>query len=1251
MSLWKKITLALVATLLLLVLLIVGLVSTNAGISFITGQAVKYVPGLSIGKVEGNIAGLKLHQFRYQIPGIDVSADNLGVELTLKCLAKGTLCVDSVNSKGINVQVNTALLPASEPVEPTAPLTELLAPLPITLSELSLKETQVTIDEMVITLAEFSTAAQWQGRHVTLSPTLIDKLHVSLPAQPEANKPEPEPVAEPATPEDALGEKLEAIFSQPFLQELPEVIIPVDVEIQRIEAKDLQVFGDSQLLINEILLEGQINDSEVNLTTFRVNAPEGTASMVGKAELKQNWPVELTLNSALNIPELRGEKVKVEFKGDVLGELNLYANVSGPVSANLHAYVNLAEKGLPLLATLESPRLQWPVSGEAQYRADGVKLRLNGKAQDYALSLRSDLSGSEIIPVKVRLDGKGNEKQFSLTRLRLLTMEGTADLSGKVDWSKAISWNTVLLIDGINTAKTLPDWPATLAGKIVTRGSLHGGNWRIDVPELNLTGNVMQQKLLATGKLSGDAAGFWQVPKLNVSLGDNRLVAQGDLGKKWNLDTTLVVPNLGKVLPGAKGTINGLFKLRGSQKAPQVNTNLQIAQLRVEDLTIDKVSLVGDLFSAEQVSGDLKLIVEKLKQGENQIKSLLLTAKGNEKAHHLQLTMEGQPVAGGLRLDGQFNRGTGLWKGNLNNVDLRTIVGQWHTNRAVALDFNSQTQMATIAAHCWMNENAEICLDKTAQVGKQGQASLSLKRVDLRLLKPIVPDTVLAGIFTGRANVSWSEGGFPNGVVTLDGQGVRVVQNVNGKELPVSFNTITLNSRFDQNRASADWLVDVKGNGSVKGNLLVKAPQTSRALSGSLEVNHLSMDLIKPILSDNEQAAGYLEGKLYFAGTTKAPRITGDLNLDKLQVKTQWSPVTVDSGFVRINFQGTKSVLSGHIKTKEGGLDINGDADWRKMDAWRANIAAKGDKLIVLMPPMIQLSLSPDLTIAASPERLKLDGTVRVPWAKIIVNEVPESAVGVSSDEVILDSRLKPVEEKQAGIPIEGNLMLDIGPNVYLEAFGLKSKLKGKLKVLQDLKGLGLHGEVVLIDGEFRAYGQDLVIKEGEIVFAGPPDQPRFNINAIRNPDATEDGVTAGIRVTGYADKPAVELYSEPALSQEETLSYLLRGQGLNTENQDGSMMTSMLIGMGIAKSGKLVGTIGETFGIRDLALDTTGVGDSSQVVVSGYILPGLQVKYGVGIFDSLATLTLRYRLMPRLYLEAVSGVDQALDLLYQFEF
>lgn len=176
-------------------------------------------------------------------------------------------------------------------------------------------------------------------------------------------------------------------------------------------------------------------------------------------------------------------------------------------------------------------------------------------------------------------------------------------------------------------------------------------------------------------------------------------------------------------------------------------------------------------------------------------------------------------------------------------------------------------------------------------------------------------------------------------------------------------------------------------------------------------------------------------------------------------------------------------------------------------------------------------------------------------------------------------------------------------------------------------------------------------MRKGQILFSGPADQPFLNLEAIRNPDNTANGVIAGVRVTGLADRPKVEIFSDPAMSQENALSYLLRGEGLDSGDADSSQMTSMLISLGVAQSGQLVGKIGETFGISDLALDTQGVGDKSQVVVSGKITNDLQVKYGVGIFDSLATLTLRYRLMPRLYLEAVSGVNQAIDLLYQFEF
>jgi len=339
------------------------------------------------------------------------------------------------------------------------------------------------------------------------------------------------------------------------------------------------------------------------------------------------------------------------------------------------------------------------------------------------------------------------------------------------------------------------------------------------------------------------------------------------------------------------------------------------------------------------------------------------------------------------------------------------------------------------------------------------------------------------------------------------------------------------------------------------------------------------------------------------------------------------------------------------IQTSQGQIALNGDADWSQLDNWRARVAAKGQKIRVTVPPMVRMDVSPDLVFEATPSLFNLDGRVDIPWARITVQEVPESAVGVSSDEVLLDKDLKPVAPKTSGIPINSNLVIHVGNDVRLSAFGLKAKLNGDLKLAQDKRGLGLNGQINIPSGRFHAYGQDLIVRKGELQFSGPPDQPYVNIEAIRNPEATEDDVTAGVRVTGLADEPKVEIFSDPAKSQQEALSYLLRGQGLGATGSDSDALTSALVGLGVAQSGQVVGKIGETFGVSNLALDTAGVGDSQQVQVSGYVLPGLQVKYGVGIFDSLATLTLRYRLMPKLYLEAVSGISQALDVLYQFEF
>lgn len=1272
MSLIKKICFGFLIVLLLLVGAVAYLLGTTSGLHMTLNAAARWVPGLDIASVSGGWRDLTLKGVKYQMPGVTVNAGQFHLSLDLACFKNSSLCVNALTAQDVDVVVKTKEMTPSAPVEETSePTTNLSTPYPITLRMLTLNNVKVSVDDTAISLGEFRTGAQWQERALTLLPTKISGLLIALPKTPQNPLPEAiQPAVEvakkvgeqvdkaakpaPVPEEKPLGETLKELFAKPLLPDLPEIRLPLDITVKEVSGEQLRLTGDTEVLITSLLLQASTQDQHIKLDNFDVKSPQGTLSAQGQATLTGSWPVEMVANSTLNIEPLKGEKVKLNVGGGLREELKVALNLSGPIGAQLDVQTQLAEVGLPLALTLQSKQLKWPLSGEAQYQVNDFRLRFNGKATDYALSTRANIKGQDLPPAVLTLDGKGNVEQFKLDRLRLAALQGNTDLTALLDWSKAISWNSQLTLSGINTAKQWPEWPAKLDGKITTRGSLHGGSWQLQVPVLQLDGNVKQNKVTARGTLSGNAAGQWKIPGIDLTLGRNQLNVKGQLDEKsWNLDANIDAPRLDGALPGLGGTAKGLLKLRGNLQAPQLLADLTASGLQWQALRINRVKIDGDVRSSDQIQGQLAVRVEQLKQDALDISLLTLDAKGSEKQHQLQLKIDGKPVSGQLALQGSFDRQQQRWRGNLNNTRFDTPVGEWRLTRAIALDYLNTAQKISIGPHCWQNPNAELCVPKTIEAGQSGQASVVLNRFDLAMIKPFLgPETALSGVFTGRADVSWKPGGaLPDAKVSLVGNGVKVVQQVQGNALPIAFDRLNLNAGLSNGRAQADWLIKLTNNGQFDGNVQVADPQVRRIISGNVNITNISLAMINPALMKGEKAAGMLNANLRLGGSAQKPLVYGRMALDKVDIDGHWMPFDMTDGRLVMNFDGMTSTMEGLVSTTRGQLNLSGDADWRDINAWRARIAAKGDKLRVTVPPMIRIDVSPDLVFEATPQLFSLNGSVDIPWARITVQELPESAVGVSSDEVMLDDQLKPIQPKTAGIPINSNLMIHVGNDVRLDAFGLKARLKGDLKVVQDKNGLGLNGQIDIPSGRFHAYGQDLIVRKGQLMFSGPPDQPLLNIEAIRNPESTEDDVTAGVRVTGLADAPKLEVFSDPAKSQQEALSYLLRGQGLGSSGADGNAMTSMLIGMGVAQSGQLVGKIGEAFGVSNLALDTQGVGDSSQVVVSGYVLPGLQVKYGVGIFDSLATLTLRYRLMPKLYLEAVSGLDQALDLLYQFEF
>ncbi|UYW72829.1 autotransporter assembly complex protein TamB [Pseudocitrobacter faecalis] len=1259
MSLWKKISLGVLIFIVLLIGAVAFLIGTTKGLHLLFNAANRWVPGLEIGQVTGGWRDLTLKNVRYTQPGVAVNAGEFHLAVKTECLWSSSLCVDDIALRDVNVAIDSSKMPPSSPAaeeEESGPL-NLSTPYPITLSRVSLNNVNIKIDDTTVSVMDFMTGLNWQEKNLTLTPTTLQGLLIALPkvadvAQKEVVEPK---IENPQPQEKPLGETMKDLFSKPVLPEMTDVHLPLNLNIESFSGEQLRVTGDTDLTVYKMLLKVSSIDGNMKLDTLDIDSSQGTVNATGTAQLTNDWPVDITLNSTLNIDPLKGEKIKLKLGGDVRKQLELGVNLSGPVDMSLRAQTQLAEAGLPLNLEVNSKQLYWPFTGEKQFQADDLKLKLSGKMTDYTLSFATAVKGQGVPPANIKLDAKGNELQVNLDKLTVAALEGTTELKALLDWQQAISWRGELALHGINTAKEVPDWPSKLDGLIKTQGSLYGGTWQMDVPSLKITGNVKQNKVNVDGSLKGNSYMQWTIPGLHLELGRNSADVKGELGvKDLNLDATIDAPNLDNALPGLGGTAKGLVKVRGTVEAPQLLADITARGLRWQELTVGQVRVEGDVKSTDQIAGNLDVRVERIAQPGVDIRLVDISAKGSEKQHTLNLRINGEPVSGQLALAGSFDRKEERWKGALSDTRFQTPVGPWSLSRAIALDYRNKEQKISVGPHCWTNPNAELCVPQTIDAGATGRAQVNLNRFDLAMLKPFMPEeTQASGVFSGNADVSWdtTKEGLPQGKVTLNGRNVKVTQIVNDAPLPVAFDTLNLNADLHNNRAELGWMIRLTNNGQLDGQVQVTDPQGRRNLGGNVNIRNFSLAMINPIFAKGEKAAGTLNANLRLGGDVQGPQLFGQMLLNGVDLDANFMPFDMQPSQIAMNFNGTRSTLQGEVVTQQGRISLSGNADWTQIDNWRASVAAKGSRVRITVPPMVRLDVSPDVVFNATPSLFTLDGSVDVPWARIVVHDVPESAVGVSSDEVMLNDQLQPENPKTASIPINSNLTIHVGNNVRLDAFGLKARLTGDLKVAQDKQGLGLNGQINIPEGRFHAYGQDLIVRKGELLFSGPPDQPLLNIEAIRNPDATEDDVTAGIRVTGPADQPKAEVFSDPAMSQQMALSYLVRGQGLDSDQSDSAAMTSMLIGLGVAQSGQVVGKIGETFGVSNLALDTQGVGDSSQVVVSGYVLPGLQVKYGVGIFDSLATLTLRYRLMPKLYLEAVSGIDQALDLLYQFEF
>ena len=1266
------------AVILVPVLGVAGALSFDAGQRGLIQLADKMLDSFSVEQIEGGLQnGLVLNNVRYQTAGIDTHIAQARLQLDFGCLLSREVCLRDFTLNKPTIAINTALLPPSTPDDSkSGSMKRISLPIGINAENLVVQDLSVNVDQTHLTLSHFKSAVSLNNeKGLTLAPTEINDISVISKKLPEV-KPEPQ-AKQPNKPVD--WDAIEQSLTPAFLGNVSEIILPFDLHIPAIKGKNWHYQAVNEkgetlqsIEIPSLIAQADTVDNQLQLQKLAVESSLGNLSSQGKLQLDGDMPLDLTLKSHLEPLKSDGKEilpasdVDLTLSGSLKKSTALSLKIKGVLDAELNGEVQLAQDKMPLNLTLNVAKGQYAfVNTMAPLKINDVTLKLTGDLLNYHAELKGGVDGMDYIPAsQVDLNADGKLYEVTVNKLGIASLDGKSEFVGAANWKEGANWDVQADLEKMNIGFYVPVMPATLSGKLHSRGFAGSQGWQVELPVADLNGTLSSKLISLKGSATLNQNVLLTVPDLQVRYGENHLNAKGVLDDHSDFVLDVYAPNLRGLWSDLSGNVKGHAAISGQFTSPNLDLDLTSSNLHLQGLQLSKVSAKGNIKSDPLAKGQFNIKAEQLHYGESvKLRLLDLALSGDEQNHLLTLKSQGEPVAANLQINGHFDRTLEQWKGTLSQAKFDTPIGDVKSNQAIAVAYDNKQTQANIASHCWQNPDVELCFPQAFNAGKQGNIPFQFKRVNLDLVNKLIEQDSFKGNLQAQGNVAWFTDKPFQFTAKVDGNHLAFSQKLDYRMFKLDIPKLTLNADIQNNNLVLKTDINVHNQGRVVGDIHLNDLAKNRQLGGTLAIERLSLSIANQLLTSGESVNGEVVSKLSFGGNLEKPLLNGDFNIRNIRTKLKSMPVNITDGDIAVHFHGNNSTLQGKIETSDSRLNLTGRANWANIEHWTTELNAQANNFNVDIPSMAKLRFSPNITVKANPKELNLSGTVDIPWARIRIDSLPDTAEPVSEDEVILNGPHKSKEElikrefaakTKSGMDIRSDLRINIGKDVSLDAYGLKTNLHGLLSVKQDRGNLGLFGQINLTKGRYTSFGQDLLIRKGQINFSGQPSQPMLNIEAIRNPEAMEDSkITAGVRVIGTADRPDVTIFSEPSKPQDQALSYLLTGRSLENSGEAGSSgsVGAALLGLGLSKSGKLVGSIGEAFGIQDLNLGTSGVGDKSKVTVSGNLTNRLQIKYGVGLFDGLAEVTLRYRLMPQLYFQSVSSTNQVFDLLYQFEF
>ncbi|SCZ49070.1 translocation/assembly module TamB domain-containing protein [Thiohalomonas denitrificans] len=892
--------------------------------------------------------------------------------------------------------------------------------------------------------------------------------------------------------------------------------------------------------------------------------------------------------------------------------------------------------------TLDWQDLSWPLAGADPLAASPQgNLTASGSLSDYTLESSLQLKRPGQPPAMLQLAGAGDREQLRAERFRLEWLDGKAAGSGRLQWSNGLAWDADLKGSGFNPAILLPEWSGDIGFAARGHGTLPPeGVATVDVTLDDLSGSLRGESLAgsAAARLTGNRLNLEQ---LQLNIGTASLSGSGVVAENWKMNWELAAPQLGIIHPQLGGSVRAAGRLEGARTSPRVRLDASTEGLQVSGIRSEAANLHADIDLAGKTPWDARLEVTAISGPPiPPIDRITITANGNAANHTLRAETAGSELFFTQTASGSY--ASGSWSGRLTDGAVRGLPpATWQQSAPASLSADSSG--IVLKTLCWSSADARAC---TSVEGSLGQ--LQLSRFPLTALSPFIADTDVRidGLVNADIEAD-AASGYLDAEVNAVGAGVTWGEGET--DLAFDMETARLVAKSNQQGTSADLELSVKRGGYLRAT--VQSPNAlpfgaDAPINGTIELRATQLGWVSLLVSDIADPDGQVRGDFQVAGTIGSPEVDGSLLLEDGSAFIVPAGIRIQPVRLELRAFGEDELrLSGEAVSGEGRISLDGRME-RTEEAWRITGTVSGEDFEASQLPYARVFVSPDLQLEIVPGLVTVSGRLHVPRADIELRELPQS-VQRSPDVVVIREDV-PVETRP-GWRTRTDVTVTFGERIGLEGYGFSGRLSGRLAISERPgQAATANGELRILEGRYEAYGQELTISEGRLLFAASPlTNPAIDLRAIR----VVEEVTAGIEVTGQLKDPEIRLFSEPPMEESDALAYLIVGRPLSRASRaEGNLLYNAALSLGLRGGNFLAQQIGSEFGIEEVEVERDPQSEAASLVLGTHLSPRLYLQYVVVFAEAVNRVRIRYDLGTNWTLEAESGEQAGTDLFYTIE-